>query len=81
MKKIHNIYLSLFLTAIYLLLLPAPITVKAQELPPPVSACADSQVTPFTDEIGWIYDTFNGVLYRRQYNYTKNCRIGEWEKV
>ncbi len=79
MKKIHNIYLRLFLTAVCLL--PAPITVKAQELPPPVSACADSQITPFTDEIGWVYEYFDGVLYKRRYNYTKNCWIGDWEKV
>lgn len=79
MKKIHNIYLRLFLTAVCLL--PAPITVKAQELPPPVSACADSQITTFADVIDWIYEYFDGVLYKRRYNYTKNYWIGDWEKV
>lgn len=79
MKKVHNIYLSLFLTTICLL--PAPITAKAQELPSTVSVCADSQITPFTDEIGWVYEYFDGILYKRQYNYTKKCWIGEWEKV
>ena len=79
MKKINNIYLRLFLTAVCLL--TAPITVKAQELPPPVSACADSQITTFADVIDWIYEYFDGVLYKRRYNYTKNCWIGDWEKV
>lgn len=79
MKKLHNIYICLFLTAVCLL--PAPITVKAQELPPSVSVCADSQITPLSDQIDWIYEFFDGVLYRRLYNYTKKCWIGDWEKV
>lgn len=77
MKKIHNVYLSLFLTAVCLLSIP--IAVKAPELPPPVPAYADSQIIPYGDDIRWVHETFNGILYRRQYNYTTNCWIGEWE--
>lgn len=29
--------------------------------------------------IGWRYKMIDGQLYRRQYNYTEECWIGEWE--
>ena len=33
------------------------------------------------DIIDWRYKTENGKLYRRQFNYSKNEWIGEWEFV
>lgn len=29
--------------------------------------------------IDWRYKAVDGRLYRRQYNYTEQCWIGEWE--
>lgn len=31
--------------------------------------------------IGWRYETINGTLYKRLYNYTTNSWIGEWIPV
>ena len=31
--------------------------------------------------IGWRYDTINGALCKRLYNYTTNCWLGEWIPV
>ena len=36
-------------------------------------------ITPFSDVIGWRYKTVNGKVYKRQYNYSKERWIGEWE--
>lgn len=35
--------------------------------------------SPQSDIIGWRYKTENGQLYRRQYNYSQQKWIGEWE--
>ncbi|TCK98123.1 hypothetical protein EDC19_0541 [Natranaerovirga hydrolytica] len=34
---------------------------------------------PFRDIIEWRYKAVDGELYRRQYNYSKQKWIGEWE--
>lgn len=34
---------------------------------------------PFADIIGWRYKSENGNVYRRQYNYSQEKWIGEWE--
>jgi len=39
----------------------------------------DQQITPYSDIIGWRYKTEKGNMYRRQYNYSKQEWIGEWE--
>lgn len=36
-------------------------------------------ITPRSAIIGWRYKGENGRIYRRQYNYTEQCWIGEWE--
>lgn len=32
------------------------------------------------DDIRWVYNTVNGITFRRQYNYTKGVWIGDWER-
>lgn len=32
-------------------------------------------------DIRWVYKIENGITYRRQYNYTLNKWIGEWERL
>lgn len=31
--------------------------------------------------IEWRYKLVDGVLYRRKYNYTEECWVGDWEVV
>lgn len=31
------------------------------------------------DDIQWVYKSVDGVIYRRQYNFTKGKWIGDWE--
>lgn len=42
---------------------------------------SSSMISPRADDIGWRYKTVDGVLYKRQYNYTKKKWIGEWIKA
>ncbi|WP_394525487.1 hypothetical protein [Lacrimispora sp. JR3] len=34
---------------------------------------------PFRDILGWRYKAVDGKMYRRQYNYSKQKWVGEWE--
>lgn len=36
-------------------------------------------ITPRADIIEWRFKVVDGRLYRRQYNCTRKCWIGEWE--
>ncbi len=36
-------------------------------------------IVPFADIIEWRYKSIDGKLYRRQYNYSKQVWIGQWE--
>lgn len=36
-------------------------------------------ITPYADIIGWRYKSVDGKMYQRQYNYSKQTWIGEWE--
>lgn len=38
-----------------------------------------TEIQPKADIIGWRYKTIDNKLYRRQYNYTKQMWIGNWE--
>lgn len=74
MKKII-ILLSLTLTL-------NPFTVFASVNTPVNTVIADSvdqEISPISDIIGWRYKTINGKIYKRQYNYSKEKWIGEWE--
>lgn len=41
----------------------------------------DNSYIPYADVIGWRFKKIDGVSYKRQYNYTKQKWLGEWEKV
>lgn len=51
----------------------SPVTVNSQENVQLLNA------EPFAQVIGWRYKTEDGKLYRRQYNYSRQEWIGEWE--
>lgn len=40
-----------------------------------------SSITPYSHDIRWRYKMINGILYKRQYNYTTNKWIGSWVKA
>lgn len=42
------------------------------------SASTGESVVPCSDKIGWIHKIINKRLYKRLYNYTKECWIGNW---
>ncbi|MDK2808583.1 MAG: hypothetical protein PWP24_1319 [Clostridiales bacterium] len=44
-----------------------------------VSKTGEYIAVPFADITGWRYKAINGEMYRRQYNYSKQEWIGEWE--
>lgn len=36
-------------------------------------------IVPYSDIIEYRYKVVNGDVYRRLYNYSKECWVGEWE--
>lgn len=39
---------------------------------------SDNDIVICADRIGWRYKNINGKPYKRLYNYTKKCWIGNW---
>lgn len=37
-----------------------------------------SETITFSDNLKWRYKSENGILYKRLYNYTTNCWVGNW---
>ncbi|MCI9109698.1 MAG: hypothetical protein HFI00_16215 [Lachnospiraceae bacterium] len=54
------------------------ISVHASEVPEKIVA-SEEGVAPHSAMIEWRYKFIDGVLYRRLYNYTEECWVGEWE--
>ena len=52
------------------LICPTNITIMEQ---------TDPIIVPYSDIIDWRYKTIGDSLYRRQYNYSKQIWLGEWE--
>lgn len=44
-----------------------------------ISKSGEFIAVPFADIKGWRYKAVDGKMYRRQYNYSKQKWIGEWE--
>ena len=44
-----------------------------------ISKSGNFFAVPFADITGWRYKAIDGKMYRRQYNYSKEKWIGEWE--
>lgn len=40
----------------------------------------EEEIMPLADVIVWKYKIENGVMYKRQYNQTKKCWVGNWIK-
>lgn len=45
------------------------------------SDSSESAISPYNTDIRWKYKVMNGVLCKRQYNYTTNKWIGDWVKA
>lgn len=54
------------------------ISVHANEVSPKIVS-SEEGFAPHSAMIEWRYKDVNGVLYRRLYNYTEQCWVGEWE--
>jgi len=83
--KSKRIVLSLISMALSLSALPmeAYAQTNKQQLPPiAVNSQENSQLlgaVTYAQVIGWRYKTEDGKVYRRQYNYSRQKWIGEWE--
>lgn len=67
-----------FVTAFNLLFLAAPLSVSAMSPSPYVLEMSDVERKP---DIDWQYTVFDGVLYRRLYNYSTKTPLSDWEIV
>ncbi len=75
--KTKNIYLFILLEITFLLLPVFP--VNAARSSENRTRYILSENTPRVFEIDWQYKFFNGVMYRRLYNYTTNTPLTDWE--
>ena len=89
MKK-RNKQILLFISAMIALTLSTESSAQAKPtdatcLPPSIvqnitiSELGEYTAVPYADIIGWRYTSIDGKMYRRQYNYSKQTWIGEWE--
>ena len=53
------------------------VTVYAKQ--PPIQYAATNDIAPYSTNYEWIYKSENGSVYRRLYDNTNHCRIGDWE--
>lgn len=72
--KRHLTFVMLSIFCSILLFSPPLYTHAAMPIP-----TQSSQPTQYKDLIEWRYKVENGLIYRRLFNYTKNCWVGEWE--
>lgn len=69
-KKLVLVLLCAIVTCTGILLMPQPeVYAKAN---------SEAEIMPLADIIVWKYKTENGVMYKRQYNCTKQCWVGGW---
>lgn len=83
-KKNKKIMLSLAVLTVSILMLPIDASAQSQEAALPISITSLqisslNVVYPDANIIGWRYKSENGKMYRRQYNYSRQKWIGEWE--
>lgn len=69
--------LFLILSAAFIVVALPPASTYAAPCEAPVTSGL-TQVTPRADDIRYIYEVFNGKMYKRLFNYTTNKWIGDW---
>lgn len=79
MKKNNVIIISIILSLF--LCLPVKTDASMIEISHRSSDSSESAISPYNTDIRWKYKVMNGVLYKRQYNYTTNKWIGDWVKA
>lgn len=83
--KSRHVFCSIIIAQTVLCSIPN-VTVMAQDFSNTIPVAdhkttATSEVTPFASDIGWKYKVINGVLYKRQYDFTRKQWIGNWIKA
>ncbi len=83
-KKSERIMLSLAVLTVSILMLPIDTSAQSQDVASPVSITSSQNSLldayyPNANIIGWRYKSEDGKMYRRQYNYSREKWIGEWE--
>lgn len=83
-RKSEKKMLSLAVLTVSILMLPIDASAQSQDVASPVSITSSQNSIldayyPNANIIGWRYKSENGKMYRRQYNYSREKWIGEWE--
>lgn len=83
-RKSEKKMLSLAVLTVSILMLPIDASAQSQDVASPVSITSSHNSLldayyPNANIIGWRYKSENGKMYRRQYNYSREKWIGEWE--
>lgn len=75
----RNILSAVSVASLSLMLVSAwEMPVHASEVPAGIAA-SEEGIAPQSDMIEWRYKFIDGVLYRRLFNYSEQCWVGEWE--
>lgn len=78
--KSNLMILSLFLFLSMMNVFPLTAAAASQDMAFSNSSTTEfSEITPYSDDIRWVYKTIGTQTYRRRFNYTKNVWIGQWE--
>ncbi|NNJ33331.1 hypothetical protein [Lacrimispora defluvii] len=78
-KLLAAIVVSLNLAALGSEVVYAQPSTQQPAVPPVLSTYDTQSYSPLSDIIGWRYKSVDGHVYRRQYNYSKEKWIGDWE--
>lgn len=80
-KKIQLLFISFSLFFALTFLSCTNVQAAASTDSNPIITVSVFNATPFSDDIRWRYKSINGILYKRQYNYSTNQWIGKWIKA
>lgn len=81
-KRIMNPIIIHIMALCIILNIPAIMKPSNEDMPSnKCFASSATELTPKANDIGWRYKVVNGVLYKRQYDYTRMQWIGDWIRV
>lgn len=80
MNRKSKVFILSFVTSL-ILFTGMPSYVEAAAPVPPAVATLSAGDYARKDDIQWVYQTINGITYRRKFNFTKGVWVGDWEFV
>lgn len=80
-KRITNPVISHIIALCIILNIPAIVSSYTDMICNNSFVSTTTEISPKANDIVWKFKLVNGVLYKRQYDYTRNQWIGDWIRV